>query len=99
VSAKVSGPEEAAVVLRASWGLGLKGVVVAVPPPAELPDAAAIVARAVSEVGEVGGSELTPRLLAKVAELSHGLSLGLNVDLVINNARAAAETAVVFAIL
>jgi pseudouridine-5'-phosphate glycosidase len=93
----VAGPEEAARVLKASWGLGLNGVVIAVPPPGELPDAAELVARAVREVGEVSGQSVTPRLLAKVAELSGGRSLRLNVDLVINNARAAAETAVVFA--
>jgi pseudouridine-5'-phosphate glycosidase len=93
----VAGPEEATRVLKASWGLGLKGVVIAVPPPGELPDAAELVARAVREVGEVSGQSVTPRLLAKVAELSGGRSLRLNVDLVINNARAAAETAVAFA--
>jgi len=99
VSASVTGPEEAAKVLRASWGIGLRGVVVAVPPPGELADAADLVARAVREVGEVSGSAVTPRLLAKVAELSGGRSLQLNVDLVINSARAAAETAVAFALL
>ncbi|HVD00129.1 MAG TPA: pseudouridine-5'-phosphate glycosidase [Candidatus Dormibacteraeota bacterium] len=93
----LAGPEEAARVLRANWGLNLKGVVIAVPPRGELADAAQLVARAVSEVGEVSGQSVTPRLLAKVAELSGGRSLRLNVDLVVNNARAAAETAVVFA--
>ena len=93
----VAGPEETARVLRASWGLGLNGVVVAVPPPGELADAAELVARALREVGEVSGQSVTPRLLAKIAELSGGRSLRLNVDLVINNARAAAETAAVFA--
>jgi pseudouridylate synthase len=96
VSATVSGPEEAAMVLRAGWGTGLHGVVVAVPPPGELPDAAELVARAVAEVGEVSGQAVTPRLLAKIAELSGGRSVQLNVELVINNARAAAETAVAF---
>ena len=93
----VAGPEETARVLRASWGLGLNGVVVAVPPPGELADAAELVARALREVGEVSGQSVTPRLLAKIAELSGGRSLRLNVDLVINNAHAAAETAAVFA--
>jgi pseudouridine-5'-phosphate glycosidase len=96
VSATVSGPGEAARVLRASWGIGLHGVVVAVPPPSELPDAADLVARARQEVGKVTGPALTPRLLAKIAELSDGRSLQLNVDLVINNARAAAQTAIAF---
>jgi pseudouridine-5'-phosphate glycosidase len=97
VSATVSGPEEAARVLRDGWGVGLHGVVVAVPPPGELPDAAELVARAIAEVGEVSGQAVTPLLLAKIAELSDGRSVKLNVELVINNARAAARTAVVFA--
>jgi pseudouridine-5'-phosphate glycosidase len=99
VSATVAGPEEAALVLRAGWGLGLKGAVIAVPPPGELPDAAELVARAVAEVGEVHGQAVTPRLLARIAELSGGRSLRLNVDLVVNNARAAAETAVAYTAL
>ena len=96
VSATVGGPEETARVLRASWGTGLHGVVVAVPPPGELTDAAELVARAIAEVGQVSGQAVTPLLLAKVAELSGGRSVRLNVDLVINNARAAAQTAVAF---
>jgi pseudouridine-5'-phosphate glycosidase len=96
VSASVSGPVEAALVLRAGWGTGLQGTVVAVPPPGELPDAAGLVAQAIAEVGEVSGQAVTPRLLAKIAELSGGRSVRLNVDLVINNARAAAQTAVAF---
>ena len=96
VSAKVSGPEETALVLQASWGTGLRGVVVAVPPPGELPDAAELVARAIAEVGEVSGQAVTPLLLAKIAELSGGRSVQLNVELVVNNARAAAQTAVAF---
>jgi len=97
VSAQLAGPEEAAQVLRASWGTGLHGIVIAVPPPGELPDAAELVARAVGELGDLAGPAVTPALLARIAELSQGRSLRLNVDLVINNARAAAQTAVAFA--
>ena len=42
---------------------------------------------------DVSGSDLTPRLLARVAELSGGRSLDLNVDVVVNNARVAAQVA------
>ena len=52
--------------------------------------------RAIAEVGVVSGPEVTPRLLGKIAELSGGRSVTLNVELVINNARAAAQTAVAF---
>lgn len=93
VGARVDGPEETAAVLRAAWATGSNGVVVAIPPPGELDDAEKIVMRAVRELAHVAGPELTPRLLARVAELSGGRSLDLNVDLVINNARVAARVA------
>ena len=96
VGARVDGPKETAGVLRAAWGAGARGVVVAVPPPGELEGAEEMVDRAVRELARVAGPELTPRLLARVAELSGGRSLELNVDLVLNNARVAARVASCF---
>jgi pseudouridine-5'-phosphate glycosidase len=93
VGTRVDGPEETAEVLRAAWATGSHGIVVAIPPPGELDDAEAVVLRAVSELGDVSGPEVTPRLLTRVAELSGGRSLDLNVDLVVNNARVAARVA------
>jgi pseudouridylate synthase len=93
VGARVDGPEETAAVLRAAWATGARGVVVAVPPPGELEGAEDMVERAVRDLVGVTGPELTPRLLARVAELSGGRSLDLNVDLVVNNARVAARVA------
>ena len=97
VPARVDGPEETAAVLSAAWATGSRGVVVAIPPPGELEDAKEIVLRATRELFEVVGPEATPRLLARVAELSGGRSLDLNVDLVVNNARVAARVACVLA--
>jgi pseudouridine-5'-phosphate glycosidase len=97
VSSRVDTPEQAARALAASWATGARGIVVAVPPPAELDDAEALVQLAVHELASVSGSELTPRLLARVAELSNGRSLDLNVDLVVNNARVAARVASAYA--
>lgn len=97
VSARVDGAEEAAAVLRAAWATGACGVVVALPPPSELAGAEEMAMRAVDEVGDVSGGAVTPRLLARMAELSGGRSLDLNVDLVINNARVAAEVARAYA--
>jgi pseudouridine-5'-phosphate glycosidase len=94
VSARVDSPAEAAHVLRAAWETGSHGIVVTVPPPAELEDAEEITQRAVRELTGAAGPEVTPRLLARVAELSGGRSLDLNVDLVVNNARVAALVAV-----
>jgi pseudouridine-5'-phosphate glycosidase len=96
LTSRVDTPAETARVVRAAWATGSNGVVVAVPPPAELEDAEGLVQRAVRELAEVSGSDLTPRLLARVAELSGGKSLELNVDLVVNNARVAARVASAF---
>ena len=96
VGARVDGPEETAAVLRAAWATGSRGVVVAVPPPGELEGAEEMVQRAARELAGVVGPEVTPRLLARVAELSGGRSLDLNVDLVVNNARVAARVASCF---
>jgi pseudouridylate synthase len=96
LGARVDGPEETAAVLRAAWATGARGVVVAVPPPGELEGAEEMVQRAVRELAGVAGPQLTPRLLRRVAELSGGRSLDLNVDIVANNARVAARVASCF---
>jgi pseudouridine-5'-phosphate glycosidase len=93
VSARVADAVDAARVLGASWASGSRGVVVAVPPPAELDGADDLVARAIAGAGDVEGAGVTPRLLAMVAELSGGRSLDLNVQVVTNNARIAARVA------
>jgi pseudouridine-5'-phosphate glycosidase len=96
VDARVEGPDQLAAVLRATWATGTRGVLVGVPPPADLPGAAAAVAAALASQGDLRGKDVTPRLLAAVAELSGGASLDFNVDLVVNNARAAVATAAAF---
>jgi pseudouridine-5'-phosphate glycosidase len=96
VSARVDTPVDLAHMLSASWATGSRGMVVAVPPPRELEGAEELVQRAVKELADVSGPQLTPRLLARVAELSNGRSLDLNVDLVVNNARIAARVATAF---
>ena len=93
VSARVDGPEETARTLAAAWETGTHGVLVCIPPPRELAGAERFVEQAIEELGGLGGSELTPRLLARVVELSGGRSLDVNVDLVVNNARVAAQVA------
>jgi pseudouridine-5'-phosphate glycosidase len=93
VSSRVDGPDEAARVLDAAWQTGSRGVVIAIPPPAELEGAEEMARRATSELQDLSGGEVTPRLLARMAELSGGRSLDVNVELVINNARVAAQVA------
>jgi pseudouridine-5'-phosphate glycosidase len=93
VSARVDDPHQAARVIRAAWDSGARGIVVAVPPPAELEGAEEMARLAALELAGFAGPELTPRLLARMAELSGGHSVELNVDLVVNNARVAAQVA------
>ncbi|HUY73733.1 MAG TPA: pseudouridine-5'-phosphate glycosidase [Candidatus Dormibacteraeota bacterium] len=94
---RVDGAEETARVLRAAWQTGSHGIVVAIPPPSELEEAQDIADRAVREVAGVSGADVTPRLLARMAELSGGRSVEVNVELVVNNGRIAAQVARVFA--
>ena len=96
VSARVDGADATARAIAAAWETGSTGVVVAVPPPSELEDAEEMIERAVVELTTAAGGEVTPRLLARVAELSGGRSLDVNVELVVNNARVAAQVARVF---
>lgn len=94
VSARVADASDAAAVLRASWSTGARGVVVAIAPPYEIDGVEEMARLAANELGhEVGGAAVTPHLLSRMAELSGGRTLDLNVDLVVNNARVAAQVA------
>jgi pseudouridine-5'-phosphate glycosidase len=97
VSARVDGPQQTALALAAAWRTGAAGVVVAIPPPSELQGAEGLVEQAVRELEGVAGAEVTPRLLGRVAELSGGRSLDVNVELVVNNARVGARVARAYA--
>jgi pseudouridine-5'-phosphate glycosidase len=91
--ARVDDPASAVRLLRATWETGGLGVVVGVPPPRELPLARDLVAQAAADQGDVHGAAVTPRLLGRIAELSGGASVDVNVELVVNNARVAAACA------
>ncbi len=100
VDARVETPQEAAAIISARWALGLEGgVLIAIPPPADLalpPDemeaAIAEALRAAEETG-VTGKALTPFLLARVGEITAGRSLAVNIALLEQNARVAAQIA------
>ncbi|MCS7036903.1 MAG: pseudouridine-5'-phosphate glycosidase [Saprospiraceae bacterium] len=100
VDYRMDSPEAIARLLRAHWGIGLRsGVVVAnpVPEPYAL-DAKAmeeILAQAIAEAERqhIRGKALTPFLLARIEQLTGGLSLKANIELVCNNARLAAQIA------
>ena len=101
VDYRVDTPEELAAMFKAQRELGFKnGMLVANPipeqyaMPKETIDAA--IEQALKESVEQGikGKETTPFLLARVSELTGGDSLDSNIQLVFNNAKVAALTAV-----
>jgi pseudouridine-5'-phosphate glycosidase len=94
LSFSAADPSQVARILEASWQTGGAGVVVAVPPPEELAGAWGLAEQALREESGAGGAELTPRLLARIAELSGGRSVQVNVGLVVRNAEVAAQAAV-----
>jgi pseudouridine-5'-phosphate glycosidase len=90
----------AADLVAAHLGLGLgSAVLVCVPVPAEfaLPEATARAAvdRAIGEASDQGvhGPELTPWLLARIAEITDGASVRANTALIRNNAAVAGRLA------
>ena len=81
------------------------GMLVANPIPEEYSMDAEVINRAISDAVDeaqargIHGKETTPFLLAKIKELTGGSSLDSNIQLVFNNARLAAKTAVELAAL
>ena len=99
VDYQVDTPEELAKILKTQHDLGLKGgVLVTNPIPEEYSMDAdainAVIDRAIEE--GIHGKETTPFLLAKVKEITGGDSLDANIQLVFNNAKLAAQTAVAY---
>ena len=101
VDYRIDTPAELASVFKAGHEMGMKsGMLVTNPIPEEfaMPRATidAAINQAIGECNEKGikGKETTPFLLARVAELTGGDSLASNIQLVFNNAKVAALTAV-----
>ncbi len=106
VDRRLDTPAAVARVLQAQDQVGLGGgLVVANPiaPEHEIPHAqiAAYIEQALQEAQAQGveGAASTPFLLARVSELTGGASLVANIELVLANARLAAQVAVAFASL
>jgi len=98
--------EDAAAVaaaLRVHWDELRQptGVLVCVPPPSPLPRAevelALSAATAEAAQRKLGGKQLTPFLLARLAAATGGRTVRANLDLLENNARRAGEIAVALA--
>ena len=83
------------------WQLGVEGgTLIANPVPQEYeipaPVIATIIEQALSDADQLGvtGKEVTPYLLSRMFELTQGKSLETNIQLVLNNARLAADIAI-----
>ncbi len=98
VDYRVESAAEAAAAMVVKWELGLDGgLVVAVPIPEEHAldknEIDGVIDEAIAQMQRqrISGKDTTPFLLASIAERTAGRSLEANIQLVINNARVAAE--------
>jgi pseudouridine-5'-phosphate glycosidase len=100
VDVSVDSPDEIVQIFRAQQALSIqRAVLVTVPVPEPFEFPAAYLARTLNtalqeaERQQVGGRELTPFLLTRMAQLSEGATLKTNIALLENNARVAAAIA------
>ena len=101
VDARVDSGKEVADMMKAKWGMNLRGgFVVGNPVPEQYEEnkeqITAAIEQALAELKEQGitGKDSTPFLLARVKDLTGGDSLETNIQLVYNNAKVAAGIAV-----
>ena len=101
VDYRIDTPEELAKTIKAKHDLGVHGgILVGNPIPKEYEMPKAMADRAIdiavkkAEENGIKGKQLTPFLLALVKEMTGGMSLDSNIQLVYNNAKVAAKTAV-----
>ena len=106
VDYRVDTPEELAATIKAKHDMGVHGGILVgnpIPKQYEMPkamaDRAIDIAVKKAEENGIKGKQLTPFLLALVKEMTAGMSLDSNIQLVYNNARVAAKTAVALAVL
>lgn len=100
VNYKMESPSEIAELLKTKWNLNLKGgVIIANPIPKDkeldFNVMKSAIDKALIQEKELGikGKNSTPFLLGKVKELTGGLSLDANIELVYNNAKLASQIA------
>jgi pseudouridine-5'-phosphate glycosidase len=104
LEARADSPAEVAALARALWDSGLTGgLLVTVPCPEEAARPAAEMERAIvtavqeAEARGLRSKAVTPYLLTRIAELTHGESKSANLALLQNNARVAAQIAIALA--
>jgi pseudouridine-5'-phosphate glycosidase len=101
IETAVNSCTEAASIIKTKWDAGFEGgVLIACPIPEDCEPNAEIIQTAIEEAirmaakNNIKGKDITPFLLARTEELSGGISLKANIELVKNNARIASKTAV-----
>jgi pseudouridylate synthase len=102
VDARADSPSQVVEIIRSQKDLGLSNaLVVAVPVPESSEVSSELLERVIADSLEaarrsgIAGREVTPFLLARMSEASNGATLRANLALLENNARVAAEIAVV----
>jgi len=100
IDACIETPQQAAQIIRAAAGLETPhGILVTVPVPeaqalpAEIAESAIQQATEEAEAQGIHGKEVTPFVLARVAELTDGRAMAANQALLVNNAAIAAQIA------
>jgi pseudouridine-5'-phosphate glycosidase len=100
IDARADSAQEIAQIFKAQRDLGIEtALLVTVPVPAEFEVPAAMLTKILDESlaaaarEHIGGRELTPYLLSRMAQQSAGATLKANIALLENNARVAAEIA------
>lgn len=104
VSVRLDNPEQVVSFARTHWDLGMKSaVLVCQPIPAQAAIEADEIAPILEKVSEevkqkqaghsISGQQVTPYELMRVSELTGGKSLLANLELLLNNARLAAQLA------
>ncbi|MGJ3241299.1 MAG: pseudouridine-5'-phosphate glycosidase [Anaerolineae bacterium] len=100
IDVRIDEPQQAAAVIRAAHTLNAQhGILIAVPVPeqdalsADFAESAIEQATREAEAQDIHGKDVTPFVLARVAELTEGQSIRANRALLANNARVAADIA------
>ena len=100
VDYRIDSAADIAQILKTKWDLSIDGgVLVTIPIPQEFELTLDIMNKAINEAitqadsENIIGKDITPYLLSKVNELTHGESLEANMKLIINNAALAAKIA------
>jgi pseudouridylate synthase len=96
VSARVESAVEAARVAAAHWELGGASLLLCRPADESVPNAGELIEEALQAAGEqeIAGQNVTPFVLTFLQERSGGRALVVNRELIVANARLAAEVAV-----